>query len=85
MYDDVRRLFGVEKTYSMTQPAGCEPVRQVMGDARCGSSRFRRFPIPIRSRAFRAGFLETIEQFRVKQGLAWMHRHSGRRLAAAGY
>lgn len=65
IYDDVRRLFGIERTYTMTQLPQCDAVRDVMGEA----LRFIAFPtfsLPDRSRAFRAGYLETIEVFRTK-------------------
>lgn len=65
IYNEVRRLFGVERTYTMTQLPGCDAVRDVMGDA----LRFIAFPSfssGERSHAFRAGYLETIEIFRTK-------------------
>jgi hypothetical protein len=65
VFDDVRRLFGVERVHTMTQLANCEPVRQILGDA----VRFTAFPSfseSDRGRAFRSGFLDVIEQFRTR-------------------
>lgn len=67
VFDEVRRAFGVERVYTMTGIAGCEVVRQALGDA----VRFTAFPSfhePDRGRAFRAGFLDVIEQFRTRFG-----------------
>jgi hypothetical protein len=67
IYDEVRRLFGIRRVYSMTQLPGVPVVREVMGDA----VRFIAFPSfgdPDRSRAMRQGFLETIERFHADHG-----------------
>jgi hypothetical protein len=63
IYDDVRKAFGVERTYSMTQLRLCEVVRDTLGD----SVRFIAFPSfaePDRYAAFREGYVRTIEAFR---------------------
>lgn len=65
IYDEVRRLFGVRQTYTMTQLPGAPIVRDALGE----TVRFIAFPTfsdPDRGRAFRQGFLETIETFREK-------------------
>ncbi|HMN39442.1 MAG TPA: amidohydrolase family protein [Phycisphaerales bacterium] len=62
VYDRVRRLFGVERTYTMTQLAQAPVVRDTLGD----SARFIAFPSfgePDRYAAFRAGYIQTIEAF----------------------
>lgn len=67
VYDRVRRVFGVERTYSMTQLPQCDAVRELLGD----SVRFIAFPTwadPDRNRSHRGGYLETIEQFHSKFG-----------------
>ncbi len=67
IYNEVRRLFGVKRVYSMTQLPGVEAVREVMGD----EVRFIAFPTfsdPDRHRAHRQGFLDAIEVFRAKHG-----------------
>ncbi len=63
VYDQVRALFGIERTYTMTQLHNCEPVRQAMGN----SVRFIAFPSffsPSRYQAFRDGYIRVIEEFR---------------------
>lgn len=67
VFDIVRRAFGVERMYSMTQFAQCDPVQQVFGDA----VRFIAFPSfaeADRGRAFRQGFLDVIEKFHTTYG-----------------
>lgn len=67
VYDGVRRIFGVTRTYTMTQLAQSARVRDLLGDA----LRFIAFPSfgdPDRAWAFRAGYLETIERFRTDFG-----------------
>ncbi len=62
IYADVRRAFGVVKTYSMTQLAAAGRVRDLLGP----SVRFIAFPTwndPERNRAHRAGYVEAIERF----------------------
>jgi hypothetical protein len=62
VYDEVRRLYGVRLTYSMTPIEHAAAVRDAMAD----TVRFIAVPTwsdPDRSRAHRAGFLETIERF----------------------
>lgn len=62
IYEEVRRLFGVRLTYSMTQYAGAQVVRDILGD----TVRFIAFPTfsdPDRARAMRGGFLEAIQKF----------------------
>jgi hypothetical protein len=63
VYDQVRKLFGVTLTYSMTQLAQCAPVRDLLGE----SVRFIAFPSfgqPDRYAAFREGYIKTIESFK---------------------
>jgi hypothetical protein len=63
VYDEARKLFGVTRTYSMTQLPQCAPVRDLLGE----SVRFIAFPSfaqPDRYRAFREGYIQTIEAFR---------------------
>jgi hypothetical protein len=67
VYDGVRRLFGVERTYTMTQLGMCPPVRDVMGEA----LRFIAFPSfgeANRYAAFREGYIKVIERFRHELG-----------------
>lgn len=67
IYADVRRAFGVVKTYSMTQITMASAVQDLLGD----SVRFIAFPSwidPDRDRAHRAGYVEVIERFRVQFG-----------------
>lgn len=67
LYDQVRKAFGVERTYSMTQLPGCRAVRDTLGD----SVRFIAFPSfsePDRYAAFREGYVRTIEAFRRDYG-----------------
>ena len=63
VYDQVRKLFGVTTTYSMTQLHQCAPVRDLLGE----SVRFIAFPSfgqPDRYAAFREGYITTIESFK---------------------
>ncbi|MCC6319994.1 MAG: amidohydrolase family protein [Phycisphaerales bacterium] len=67
IYDDVRRAFGVVETYTMTQIAGAPVVRDLLGD----TVRFIAFPSfsePDRGRAFRDGYIRTIERFHAEFG-----------------
>src|SRR5688572_3274679 len=67
IYDEVRQLFGVRMTYSMTQYPGAPVVRDRLGD----TVRFIAFPTfgdPDKARAMRQGFLETIEKFHREYG-----------------
>lgn len=67
LYDGVRRLFGIERTYTMTQLPQCGTVRDVMGDA----ARFIAFPSfseASRYAAFRDGYVRVIESFRKDYG-----------------
>jgi hypothetical protein len=62
VYDEVRRLFGVVRTYTMTQLAQAPVVRDTLGD----SARFIAFPSfgePDRYAAFKEGYIRTIEAF----------------------
>ncbi len=62
LYDQVRRLFGVVRTYTMTQLAQAPVVRDTLGD----SARFIAFPSfgePDRYAAFKEGYVRTIEAF----------------------
>lgn len=63
VFDQVRRLYGIERVYTMTQLAQCAAVRDTLGDA----VRFTAFPSffnPDRYSAFRDGYIRTIERFR---------------------
>ncbi|MBC7772771.1 MAG: amidohydrolase family protein [Pyrinomonadaceae bacterium] len=67
IYDQVRRLFGVRLTYSMTQLPGVPAVKDSLGD----SVRFIAFPTfsdPDKHRAHRQGFLDAIEIFHSQHG-----------------
>lgn len=67
IYREVRALFGVRLTYSMTQYPGVPIVRDALGD----TVRFIAFPTwgdPDRERFMRQGFLEVIEKFRREHG-----------------
>lgn len=67
IYDDVRKCFGVSRTYTMTQLHMCQAVRDLMGD----SVRFIAFPSfsdADKGNAFRAGYLKNIEVFYSKFG-----------------
>lgn len=67
IYDGVRREFGVVETYSMTQIANAALVRGLLGP----SVRFIAFPSfsePDRARAFRDGYIRTIERFHAEFG-----------------
>ncbi|MCB9839059.1 MAG: amidohydrolase family protein [Phycisphaeraceae bacterium] len=62
IYLEAARLYGVEMTYSMTQLAQVDAVRGVLGD----SVRFIAVPSyvdPDGGRAFKEGFLESIQAF----------------------
>lgn len=62
IYADVRKAFGVERTYSMTQLPAAGRVRDLLG----ASVRFIAFPTwndPDKHRAHRAGYVEAIERF----------------------
>ena len=62
IYDEVRRLFGVTTTWSMTQIQQAPVVRDLLGD----TVRFIAVPSwgdPDKSRVHRQGYLETIEKF----------------------
>ena len=63
LYDQVRKLFGITTTYSMTQIHQCAPVRDLLGE----SVRFIAFPSFShldRYAAFREGYVKTIESFK---------------------
>ncbi len=63
IYEGVRRLYGVRLTYSMTQIAGAQLVRDLLGD----TVRFIAVPTwsdPDRSGIQRQAFLDNIEKFR---------------------
>ncbi len=67
IYEEVRKLFGVRMTYSMTQYPGVPVVRDRLGD----TVRFIAFPTfgdPDRARSMRQGYLETIEKFHHEYG-----------------
>lgn len=67
LYDRARRLFGVARTYSMTQLPLAAAVRRHLGD----SVRFIAIPTwsdPDRNGAHRSGYLRTIERFAVEFG-----------------
>ena len=63
IYDEARRLFGVVKTYSMTQIGQAPVVREALGD----SVRFIAIPTwsdPDKASAHGMGYVKTIERFR---------------------
>lgn len=63
IYDEARRLFGVVKTYSMTQIGQAPVVREALGD----SVRFIAIPTwsdPDKAHAHGTGYVRTIERFR---------------------
>ncbi|MBY0311370.1 MAG: amidohydrolase [Phycisphaerales bacterium] len=65
VYAKVRAMFGIERTYTMTQLPNCDTVRQEMGS----SVRFIAFPTFMatsRYQAFRDGYIRVIEEFRDK-------------------
>lgn len=65
VYRRVCEMFGVEKTYTMTQLPQCDAVQQEMGDR----ARFIAFPSfagTSRYQAFRDGYISVIEEFRAK-------------------
>lgn len=67
IYDQVRKLFGVTRTYSMTQIAQVPKVRELLGD----SVRFIAFPSfseSDKANAFRGGYLSVIERFHSEFG-----------------
>lgn len=67
IYADVRKAFGVVKTYSMTQLEMAAPVRDLLGE----SVRFIAFPSwneADKNRVHRAGYIETIERFHREYG-----------------
>ncbi|MBL8758344.1 MAG: amidohydrolase family protein [Phycisphaerae bacterium] len=62
LYDRARRLFGVTRTYSMSQLPMADAVRDALGD----SVRFIAMPVwsdPDKESTHRAGYLRTIERF----------------------
>ncbi len=71
IFDEVRRLYGVQRVYSMTQLPLAPAVRDVMGDA----IRFIAMPAfapELREHGHRAGYLETIEKFHRELGARMM-------------
>jgi len=63
IYDEVRQLFGVVKTYSMTQIGQAAAVREVLGD----TVRFIAIPSwsdPDKVSAHGMGYVKTVERFR---------------------
>jgi hypothetical protein len=62
VYAQVQELFGVGLTYSMTQLHLCADVREVMGD-RVRFMCIPTFSHPDKGHAFRAGYLEAIEEY----------------------
>jgi hypothetical protein len=63
IYDEVRRLYGVRLTYSMTQLPLAPAVRDILGD----TIRFIAVPTwsdPDKHRVHRQGFLDNLERFR---------------------
>jgi hypothetical protein len=63
IYDEVRKLFGVVKTYSMTQVGQAPTVREALGD----TVRFIAIPTwsdPEKASAHGMGYIKTIERFR---------------------
>src|SRR5690606_11853987 len=67
IYDEARRLYGVARTYSMTQLAAASEVRDLLGD----SVRFIAIPNwsdADRVNAHGAGYIRTIERFRSEFG-----------------
>jgi len=63
LYDEVRRLFGVVRTYSMTQIGAAAAVRDALGD----TVRFIAIPTwgdPDRASAHGGGYARTVERFR---------------------
>jgi hypothetical protein len=67
VYDRARRLFGVTRTYSMTQLPMAAAVRDALGD----SIRFITMPVwsdPDKEHAHRGGYLRTIERFHAEFG-----------------
>ncbi len=65
VYREVQELFGVGVTYSMTQLHLCEEVREVMGD-RVRFMCIPTFSHPDKGHAFRAGYLEAIEEYHTR-------------------
>lgn len=79
IYDEVRRLFGVRLTYSMTQIDAAAAVRDALGD----TVRFIAIPTwgdPDRARMHREGYLATIERFHRDFGARVMKIWSSPRL-----
>jgi hypothetical protein len=67
VFDAVRRRFGVERVYSMSQFAQCDAVQQVMGDA----VRFTAFPVfsgSDKNAAHRREYLDLLEKYRIRYG-----------------
>lgn len=62
IYGQVQELFGVGVTYSMTQLHACDEVREVLGD-RVRFMCIPTFSHPDKGHAFRAGYLEAIEEY----------------------
>ncbi len=79
IYAEAARAYGVRLTYSMTQLAHAQPVRDQLGDA----IRFIAVPSwgdPDRSRAHRQGYLEVIETFAERFGSRMLKIWSSPRL-----
>lgn len=71
LYERARRLYGVARTYSMTQLPMVEPVRDLLGD----SVRFIAIPTwmhPDRNAAHRSQYLRDIEVFATRYGARMM-------------
>jgi len=62
VYAEVQELFGVGVTYSMTQLHLCAEVREVMGE-RVRFMCIPTFSHPDKGHAFRAGYLEAIQEY----------------------
>lgn len=79
IYGQVQRAFGVGVTYSMTQLHLCEEVRQTLGD-RVRFMCIPTFSHPDKGHAFRAGYLEAIEEYHKRYGASVMKIWSSPRL-----
>ena len=67
LYDRARRMFGFDRTYTMTQLPMVEPVKEALGD----SIRFIAIPTwshPDRNASHRGQYLKDIEVFHAKHG-----------------
>lgn len=65
VYKDAAALYGVQLTYSQTDPSQADAVKEVMGD-RIRFVAVASFRDPDKARAWREGFLENIQLFAAK-------------------